>query len=134
MSQEITSESKAHFIDLYKMALGDDSFGVIELQMLYLFAEERGVPKGELDKLLQSPVDQGLQIPPDLNRRITYLYDLAAMILFDNVVTEDERNTLKKFCQKFEFLDENIDGLTDYLLECVKDGTTITQIITQLNS
>lgn len=134
MSHEITSELKTHFIRLYKIALADEDFGVLELQMLYLFAEERGVPKSELDKLLDNPVDHESLIPPGLNHRIEYLYDLATMILVDNVVTEDERNTLRKYCKKFEFLDENVDSLADYLLNCVKEGTTLEEIIKQLNA
>lgn len=129
----ITIELKSHFIRLYQMALSDGDFDVLELQMLYQFAEERGIPKEELDKLFLSPTDHDAQIPKDLTTRIEYLYDLTCMIWADGKVTEDELNTLKKYCKKFEFLDENIDEIADYFINSVRKGVKKDEIINQLN-
>jgi uncharacterized tellurite resistance protein B-like protein len=129
----IPTELKSHFLRLYQMALSDDNFDVMELQMLYQFADNRGVPKEELDRLLLNPVDHSTSIPKDLPTRIEYLYDLASMILADEIITEDEKNTLRKYCRKFDFLEENINELADYLLECVQTGVTKNEIIKQLN-
>lgn len=128
----IPTELKSHFLRLYQMALADDNFDVIELKMLYQFADERGVPKEELERLLLNPVDHSTSIPQDLPTRIEYLYDLACMILADDVITEDEKNALKKYCRKFEFLEDNIDELADYLLDCVQKGIPKNEIINQL--
>lgn len=128
----ITGQLKSHFLRLYQMALADDDFNVMELKMLYQFADDRGVPKEELERLLLNPVDHSTSIPQDLSSRIEYLYDLACMILADDVITEDEKNSLKKYCKKFEFLEENIDELADYLLDCVQKGIPKTEIINQL--
>lgn len=129
----IPTELKSHFLRLYQMALVDDSFDVLELKLLYQFAENRGVPKVELDKLLLNPVDHSTTIPEDLPTRIEYMYDLATMILADGVVTDDEKNTLRKYCRKFEFLDENVNEISDYLLDCVQKGVSKSEIINQLN-
>ena len=130
----LTNELKGHFLRLYQMALTDDNFNVLELQMLYHFADERGIPKEELDKLFINPVSQESSIPENLNVRIEYLYDLARIIWADEKVTDDEMNTLKKYCKKFEFLDENIDDLANYLIECVQKGVKKHEIINQLNA
>jgi len=130
----INLELKSHFIRLYQMALADDNFDVLELQMLYQFADERGIPSSELDKLFLSPTNHDTQIPKDLNTRIEFLYDLTCMIWADGKVTEDEYNTLIKYCKKFEFLDENVEELANYLIKCVKDGIKKQEIINQLNS
>lgn len=116
------------------MAISDDNFDVLELQMLYHFAEEKGVPKEELDKLFLNPINSNLNIPSDLDRRIEYLYDLARIIWADGQITADEKNTLRKYCIKFDFLEENADELADYLIDCVQKGITKQQIITQLKS
>lgn len=129
----IPTELKSHFLRLYQMALADDDFDILELKMLYQFANDRGVPKEDLERLLLNPVDHTTVIPQDLSTRIEYLYDLTSMILADDIITEDEKNALKKYCRKFEFLEENIDELTDYLLDCVKRGVSKTEIINQLN-
>ena len=130
----MTIELKSHFLRLYQMALSDDEFDVLELQMLYHFADERGVPKEELDKLFLNPISTDLIIPENLNTRIEYLYDLTRIIWADGKITDDELNMLKKYCRKFNFLDENINELSDYLIDCVQKSIQKEEIISQLNS
>ena len=129
----ITTELKSHFLRLYQMAFSDDNFDVLEMQMLYRFAEERGLAKDQLNDILLNP-SHDTSIPDTLEDRVGYLYDLAIMIWADEKVTEDEYNTLKKYCKKFEFLDENITEMADYLLECAKAGTEKEEIINELKS
>lgn len=134
MNSKISTELKSHFLRLYQMALTDDKFDIIELKTLYKFAEDRNIPKEELDRLLLNPVDHTSKIPKDINTRIEYLYDLAFMILADGVITEDEKNTLIKYCKKFDFLEENAEKLSNYLLECVQNGTSKEEIIKNVNN
>jgi uncharacterized tellurite resistance protein B-like protein len=130
----ITLELKSHFLRLYQMALSDNKFDVLELQMLYHFADERGIPKEELDKLFLNPINTELCIPNELNTRIEYLYDFARIIWADEKITDDEINMLKKYCRIFNFLDENINELTHYLIDCVQKNIQKEEIISQLNS
>jgi uncharacterized tellurite resistance protein B-like protein len=134
MDSVITIQLKSHFLRLYQMALTDDHFDALELQMLYHLAEEKGIPKEELDKLFFNPTNYQLSIPEDLNTRIEYLYDLAQIMWADGKITEDEINTLKKYCKKFEFLDENIQGLTNFLIDSAKEGISKEEIISKINS
>ncbi len=129
---KITVELKSHFLRLYQIALSDENFSHLEMQLLYKFAEERGVSNLELDKILTNPVGE-TTIPESLEKRIAYLYDLALMIWADNVVTIDEENTLKKYIQKFNFLDENVDELCEYLLESAKQEKSKQTILNELN-
>lgn len=128
---EISNELKSHFLRLYQMAITDDNFSPLELKMLYKFAEDRNVPKDELDKILLTASNE-LVIPRTIEKRVEYLYDLACMIWADGIVTEDERNTLKKYCKKFEFLDENIEELTFHLLDSVEKGVSKDEILNSL--
>ncbi len=129
----ISTELKSHFLRLYQMAFSDDNFDVLELQMLYKFAEERGITKDQLNEILLNPSHDS-SIPESLEKRVEYLYDLAVMILADQEVTEDEYITLKKYCKKFEFLEENITELADYLLDCAKKVLPKEEIIKNINS
>lgn len=133
-NSKLTIELKSHFLRLYNMALIDDSFDVMELQMLYRFGEERGIRKEELDKLFLNPVTHVSEKIEDVNTKIEYLYDLTSMILADGKVEIDELNALKKYCKKFDFLDENIDELASYLIDSVQKGIRKEEIINQLNS
>jgi uncharacterized tellurite resistance protein B-like protein len=130
----MTIQLKSHFLRLYQMALSDDNFDVLELQMLYHLAEQRGIPKEELDKLFLNPVHQESHLPEELNVRIEYLYDLTCIMWADGIINDDELNTLKKYCKKFEFLEENIDELANYLISCVQKGMSKNEIISQLNT
>ena len=130
---EITVELKSHFLRLYQMAFSDDNFDLLELQMLYRFAEERGVSKNDLEKFLLEP-SHNSTIPEKFEKKIEYLYDLAIMIWADNVATDDEINTLKKYCLKFGFLEENISNLSQFLLEKAKEKISKEDLILQINN
>lgn len=114
------------------MAFSDDNFDVIEMQMLYKFAEERGITKEQLNNILLNPSHQ-TTIPESINERVEYLYDLALMIWADEKITEDEYITLKKYCKIFEFLEENISQLADFLLECAKENMSKEDLIKRIN-
>jgi len=129
----ISTELKSHFLRLYQIAFSDDNFDVLEMQMLYKFAEERGLTKEQLNEILLNPSHDST-IPETLELRVEYLYDLAFMIWADGEVTDDEYITLKKYCKKFEFLDENITELADFLLKSAKEGICKEEIIRDINS
>ena len=129
----ITTELKSHFLRLYQIAFSDDDFDVLEMQMLYKFAEDRGLTKDQLNDILLNPSHDS-SIPSTLEKRVEYLYDLAVMIWADQKVTDDEYITLKKYCRKFEFLDENIDKISAYLLDCAKNGVSKEEVIKSINS
>jgi uncharacterized tellurite resistance protein B-like protein len=130
---EISNKLKSHFLRLYQMAFSDDNFDKLELKMLYHFAEERGVTEEQLQQVLLNPLTDDSAIPETLKQKIEYLNDLAKMIWADGIVTEDERNTLLKYCKRFGFLDENLPQLVDFLLECAKDGLTVEDILIKIN-
>src|SRR5690606_37395138 len=111
----------------------DDDFANIELEMLYKFAEGKGIAKDELLDMLTAPTDFSVHIPESLEMRVEYLYDFACMIWADEEVTEDEYNTLKKYCRKFEFLEENVVQMTDYLIDCAKKYLPKEEILANLN-
>jgi len=128
----ISLELKSHFLRLYQMAFTDDNFDVLELQMLYRFAEERGVDQVQLNEVLLNPSQDSI-IPKELEDKIEYLYDLSLMIWADGVATEDEVNTLKKYCVKFGFLDENVDDISEFLLENAKQKVSKKQLMNLMN-
>lgn len=133
MIKEISTELKSHFLRLYQIACADENFDVLEMKQLYKFAAERGIEEQQIQNILIDPVFR-LSIPETLNERIEYLYDLAVMIWVDKTVTEDEYNTLRKFCKNFEFVDENISKICDYLLECAKTDMNIEEVLNNINS
>lgn len=128
----IPLQLKSHFLRLYQIALSDENFNHMEMQLLYAFAEERGISKTDLDSILTGSIGE-ITIPETLEERIEYLYDFAQMIWADEKITEDEMNAFKKYCKKFEFLDENVDELIAYLLDNAKQKNSLSKILEELN-
>lgn len=133
MNTEITSNLKAQFLRLYQMALTDGDFSPTEWRMLYKFAEDRGVSSKELDNILLGHAGS-LTIPESLDERLEYLYDLALMIWADDKLTDDEKESLKKYCRKFEFLDENIDELADFLIEKARMNLSFANVLKEVHN
>ena len=131
--KEISNKLKSHFLRLYQMAFSDDNFDKLELKMLYHFANERGISESQLQEILLNPQQHNTELPVELEQKIEYLNDLCKMIWADGVVTEDERNTLMKYCKKFNFLDKNLEQLADFLLECAKEGLSVEDILLKIN-
>ena len=127
----ISTQLKSHFLRLYQIAFSDDNFDVLELQMLYKFAEDRGVNNEQLNEVLLNPSQESI-IPESLEKKIEYLYDLALMIWADGVVTDDEVNTLKKYCLKFDFMEEHIDDICEFLLENAKEKISLKELMSKM--
>ncbi len=132
--KEISAELKGHFLRLYAMAFADSNFHTSELNMLYQFAEERGISRVELNAVLTSPVNE-TKIPENLKERVDYLYDFARMAWADGEIVEDERNTLKKYCKLFEIEDEEVESFVDKLIEVtsVDKNVSKSEFIKSLN-
>lgn len=73
---DIPAELKSHFLRLYQIALSDENFSPLEMQLLYKFAEERNISHSELDEILTGHAGD-IIIPETTEKRIEYLYDFA---------------------------------------------------------
>lgn len=129
---EISNKLKSHFLRLYQMAFTDDDFDKLELKMLYHFATERGVSEEQLQDVLLNPSFENIEVPDSLDKKIDYLNDLAKMIWADGKVHQNERDLFIKYCRIFGFLEENLEGLVDILLEFAKDDLSVAEIILKI--
>jgi len=128
----IPMELKSHFLRLYQIALSDENFSHLEMQLLYKFAEEREVSKTELEDILKG-YSGTITIPETVEKKLEYLYDFALMIWADGIVTDDEKTALKKYIIKFEFEKENVEALSTYLLESAKENKSKESLLKELN-
>lgn len=129
----ISNELKVHFLRIFQIACSDENFDMLELKQLYEFAVRRGIDAQQLQRILIDTVF-GLSIPETLDERIEYLYDLAVIIQADQNKSDDKYKLLRKFAQNFQFADENIDQICDFLLESAKDELTPKEVIGAMNS
>ena len=128
----IDEELKRHFLNLYKFALADDEIDTSELEVLYSIGNQHGVSKEEIIEFLKDPDLVEPSIPNDTLTKVQYLYDFVQIILADGKVNENEKATLKMFCQNFGFDEKNIPKIMEFLIEEGKKGTEKEIIIEQV--
>jgi len=121
---------KAHFLNLYHMALCDIKFTESELVLLYSIGAEKGISKEEINSILVKPDIINFNIEnTSVIERIEYLYDFARIIWADAKITDEETGLIKCFAKIFEFKKENLDAIINFLLDEVKKGTPKEEVL-----
>ncbi|WP_299818080.1 hypothetical protein [uncultured Pontibacter sp.] len=128
----LDQELKSHFLNLYFLALSDTQIDSEELEMLFQLGQNKGIAREEIEKIILRPDSIKFTIPQDTLTKIEYLYDYVTMILADGRVDEHEELTLRKFCKKFGFEEQNIPVIMQYLIEEATKGTDKKVIIEQV--
>lgn len=120
---------KSHFLALYCMVLADGIIEANELEVLYRIGRENyGLAPTEI---LEAVRDGGTSFrnPEDLKGKIRILYDMAQIAWADGTIDESERQLLKKYVTRLGFMEQNVDGITDFILQNVGDGKSFEEII-----
>jgi len=120
---------KAHFLNLYHMAISDSNANMKELELLYQLGEARGINRVEIDELLLAPNQVGFSQPQTVLEKIDCLYDLSLIAWADGSVDPNERKALEIFCTRFGFKDENISQICEFLLDEASRNTPKKQIL-----
>lgn len=107
---------KSHFLSLYCMIVADGDVAISELDKMYKIARENyGLSQDEINAAILSG-GSAFYIPDKNEDKIRYLYDLALIASADGI-EESEVLLLKNYALKFGFLKENVDKLTEILLD-----------------
>jgi len=122
---------KSHFLNLYNLALSDNTIDASELELLYKIGIEKGINKEDINNIVLSPGTTVI-IPNNIEEKISNLYDLARLAWADGKIKDEEIELIEKFCSKYGFLDENVSDIAKYLLEKVKEKTSPEELITQI--
>lgn len=129
----LNPELKAHFLNLYHIALSDSRVDVRELEVLYRIGEARGISRADIDALLLQPEQTAFFQPGTVLEKIDLLYDLSLIAWADGSVDTDETETLKHFCIRFGFQEENIDQICAFLLDEAEKNTPKQQILSTVS-
>jgi len=124
---------KAHFLNLYHMALSDTEIDTRELEMLYLIGEEKGITKTEINSVVLAPDTIKFVAPETILEKIGYLYDFARIAWADGRIDENEKRLLKMFSEKFEFVKENIPSIVQFLLDEAQKDTPKEEVFKIVN-
>jgi len=114
--------NKEHFIHLILISRVDGKVDPSELELLHKEGRKFGLTDPEIDKLIADENVNHYHPPYGLDEKFEQLYNIAQMILADDVVTESEMKIMKRFAIEAGFADNLIDELLKLLLEGVAKG------------
>lgn len=120
---------QSHFLNLYSMALSDTQIDTAELEIIYRIGQTKGIDKNSIDEIILNPDKVKFTPPKSIEEKILYLFDFAKIIISDGIIDENEKNTLKIFCSKFEFEDDNINSIVEFLIEAATNNLQNEDII-----
>lgn len=125
---------KSQFLSLYCMVLADGVIDAKELETLYKIGTEQcGLTQSEIVATVRD-AGSSFIMPNTLSGKIRFLYNMAQIAYADGEIDITERELLKRYIVKMEFSEDNVDEIADFLLDSVKDGVSVDDIISQVNN
>jgi uncharacterized tellurite resistance protein B-like protein len=109
--------NKSYYITLIQVCRIDGKISPEELKMLHSEGRKFGLTDPEIDQLIEGEKYHEYHTPYSLDEKFAQLYNVAVMILIDNVVTEEEKKALRRIATEAGFNEETIESLRDILLE-----------------
>ena len=114
--------SKEHYLHLVQVSKADGKINAGELELLHREGRKFGLTDPEVDKFIEYEAHNNYNSPYSLAEKFEHLYNIAEMILADEIVTEGERRLIKRFAIEAGFSDKTIPKLIELLLEGIKKG------------
>lgn len=121
-------------MNLYKMALIDEDFDMRELFLLTNLCKQYNLEVDDIAISLTNEQQQLEAIPESIEDRIKYLYELTQLAWADGVIQDSERALIRSLIIRYDFLEENVDSIMDYLIDSVKNGKSLDTIYREFNS
>ena len=80
-----------------------------------------GLSDPEIEKLIESEGNHVYHAPYSLHDKFEHMYNVAVLILADEVITEKEKRLLKRFAIEAGFEDKAVTHLIEILFEGIKN-------------
>lgn len=113
---------KDNFINLVQVARSDGKISDEQMRILNKEGRKFGLTEPEIDRLIKTEGVNSYTPPYSLRGKFVHLYNIAEVILEDEIVTEVEKKMVKKFAIEVGFRDDIIDDLMEMLAEGIKTG------------
>ena len=114
--------NKEAFVHLVQISKVDGKINKDELELLHKEGKKFGLTDPEIDKMIHSERDHHYHPPYSLEEKFDHLYNIAEMILADDVVKEGEKKMIKRFAIEAGFEYSKIDDLINLLFEGIKSN------------
>jgi len=114
--------SREHYLHLVQVSRADGRINPDELELLHKEGRKFGLTDPEIDKIIEQETRHQYDPPYSLHDKFEHLYNIAEMILADEVVSEGERKLINRFAIEAGFSDKTIARLIDLLITGVSKG------------
>lgn len=114
--------NKEHYINLLQISRADGKIDATELELLHKEGRKFGLTDPEIDMIIKAEAHHHYNPPYSLVEKFEHLYNIAEMIVADDVITEGEKKLLTKFAIEAGFSDKTITKLIDLLLTGIQQG------------
>jgi hypothetical protein len=113
--------NKEAFIHLVQVSRTDKKMSSEELDLLHKEGRKFGLTDPEIDELMHTHRSHHYIPPYSLDEKFTHLYQVAQMILADEVIKESEKKMIRKFAIEAGFSDKTIEKLIELLFNGIKN-------------
>ena len=123
---------KSRFLSLYCMVMADGVIEAKELETLYRIGRENyHLTAEEINKNVVS-AGTSFVAPDKIEDRISILYEMAEIAWADGVIDDNEKSLLARYAVRLGFKEENAEGISEFMLQQVKDGVSQKDVISKI--
>jgi hypothetical protein len=114
--------NKEFFFNLIQVSKSDGKIAEAELKSLYKTGKKFGLTDPEIDQMIIAEGNVHYVAPYSLEEKFEHLYNVATMILADNIIDDSEKRLIRKFAIEAGFNDKVIDKLLNLLFEGIRNN------------
>jgi hypothetical protein len=114
--------NKEHYIHLLQVSRADGKIDPAEMLLLHKEGKKFGLTDPEIDRIIEAEAHHHYNPPYRLDEKFEHLYNIAEMIVADDLITEGEKKLLTRFAIEAGFSDKTIPKLIDLLLTGIQQG------------
>ena len=126
--------NKSYYVTLIQVCRIDGKIDPSEMEMLHREGRKFGLTDPEIDKLIEAESNNYYHSPYSLEEKFEQLYNVAVMILADNVVTEGEKKAIRRIATEAGFKDDIIEFLRVLLLEGIQNNESEEVLFTRFKN
>lgn len=126
--------NKEHFIHLIQVSQMDGKISQSEIKLLHEQGKKFGLTDPEIDIFIKSEFQHHYDPPYSLHHKFDQLYNIAEMILSDEVVTDSEKRVMKRYAIAAGFKDKHIDELIDLILNGIMNNKTEDSLLSEFKN
>jgi hypothetical protein len=116
-----TRINKSHFVSLIQVSQADGIVSPSERKMLHRLGTRFGLTGPEIDNMIESEKEHEFHAPYSLEEKFSQLYNVACLILADDVIAVEEKKILSRIGTEVGFDSKVIENFQDTLFAGIRN-------------